>query len=558
MAFSFRHPYTVSSKYIIPTAYFCMEYAIHQSLKIYAGGLGFLAGSYLRSAFELRQNVVGVGILWKYGYYNQVRKTDGTMDVLFEEKRYNFLQETNIKYTIRIAGHDVWVTAYYLPPETFSTAPLFLLTTNIPENDYLAKTTSHKLYDFNPEAGMAAAILLGIGGAKLFEHLNWQPEIYHLNESHGLPLAFHLYSRFRNKQEVRKRLVFTNHTPEGGGNPKTQMWRLNNMGFFGEVSEADVRKITQTSDDVLDHTLSALRLSGMANGVSKAHVKTLSHMWQDYENICPLISITNAQNYSFWADKEMYEALAKGNPETIQRLKKKAKRFLFDVVADQTGKLMKEEVFTLVFARRFAGYKRADLLLYNQERFRKIINNEQYPVQIIWAGKPYPMDYSAIGVFNKIVHYSREYKNCAVLTGYELGLSKLLKHGSDAWLNVPRIPHEASGTSGMSAAMNGTVNISIPDGWFPEFARDKINSFVIPPAEGKPDDQQRDAVESENLYNLLENEIIPMYYNKAGWQSLMIKGMEDIIPDFDSNRMNKEYYERLYTFDSTNIQPEAD
>jgi starch phosphorylase len=219
---------------------------------------------------------------------------------------------------------------------------------------------------------------------------------------------------------------------------------------------------------------------------------------------------------------------------------------------------MKEEVFTLVFARRFAGYKRADLLLYNQERFRKIINNEQYPVQIIWAGKPYPMDYSAIGVFNKIIHYSRGYKNCAVLTGYELGLSKLLKHGSDAWLNVPRIPHEASGTSGMSAAMNGTVNISIPDGWFPEFARDKINSFVIPPAEGKPDDQQRDAVESENLYNLLENEIIPMYYNKAGWQSLMIKGMEDIIPDFDSNRMNKEYYERLYTFDSTNIQPEAD
>lgn len=552
MPFSFKHPYPISPKYTKPVAYFCMEYAIHQALKIYAGGLGYLAGSYMRSAFELKQNVVGVGILWKYGYYSQTRKTDGTMDVLFEERNYNFLQETHLKYTIRIAGHDVWVTAYYLPPETFGTAPLFLLTTDLPENDYLARSTSFKLYDSNPEANMAAAILLGIGGAKLFEYLNWQPETYHLNESHGLPLAFYLYQHFKDKQEVSKRLVFTNHTPERGGNPKTNVWQLKNMGFFGEITETDARMITQTNSETLDHTLSALRLSGIANGVSKAHVKTLFNMWDGYDNICPVISITNAQNSTFWAEDKMYNALKENDLAKLPQLKRQAKHLLFEVIADQTGKMYKEDVFTLVFARRFAGYKRADLLFYNMDRFKRIINNVQYPVQIIWAGKPYPVDYSAIGIFDKIIHHCSQYKNCAILSGYELWLSKLLKRGADAWLNTPRMTHEASGTSGMSAAMNGTVNVSIPDGWFPEFAKDKVNCFVIEPAKGMPDDHQRDAVESNTLYDLLENEIIPTYYNDPlSWQLLMINGMKDIIPNFDSNRMNDEYYEKLYKFNGT-------
>src|SRR6185312_13551773 len=142
MSFSFTHPFPIAPEYSRRVAYFCMEYAIHQPLKLYAGGLGFLAGSHLRSAFELRQNLTAVGILWKYGYYDQVRKSDQTMDVLFEEKVYGFLQPTDIRFTIRISGHDVWVTAFYLPPGVFNTAPLFLLTTDLPENDYLARTIS--------------------------------------------------------------------------------------------------------------------------------------------------------------------------------------------------------------------------------------------------------------------------------------------------------------------------------------------------------------------------------------------------------------------------------
>ena len=149
-----------------------MEFGVHQSLKTYAGGLGFLAGSHMRSAYELRQNMIGIGILWKYGYYDQVRKQDQTMDVLFQEKVYGFLKKTDIRMAIKVSGHDVFATAYYLPPEVFHTAPLFLLSTDIPENDYLAQTICHKLYDFNPETKIAAAILLGEGGAKLLEKIN--------------------------------------------------------------------------------------------------------------------------------------------------------------------------------------------------------------------------------------------------------------------------------------------------------------------------------------------------------------------------------------------------
>ena len=208
MSFEFKHPYNISEKYNKPVAYFCMEFGIDQALKTYAGGLGFLAGSFMKSAFELKQNIVGIGILWKYGYYNQGRKQDQTMDVLFEEKKYGFLKETNIKFSIKVAKHEVWVTALYLDPEIFKTAPVFFLSTDLPENDYLAKTISHRLYDANPETAIAAAILLGEGGSKLLEELNWIPDIYHLNESHALPLAFYLYKKNKNISELKKARLY--------------------------------------------------------------------------------------------------------------------------------------------------------------------------------------------------------------------------------------------------------------------------------------------------------------------------------------------------------------
>jgi glycogen phosphorylase len=547
MRFSFRHPYAINDNYARPVAYYCMEYAIHQPLKLYAGGLGFLAGSYLRSAFEMRQNVVGVGILWKYGYYDQVRRSDQGMDVLFQEKVYGFLQKTGIKFTIRIAGHDVWVTAWYLPPLIFNTAPLFLLSTDVPENDYLAHTISHKLYDPNPETKIAAAVVLGVGGARLFEHLQWKPEVYHINESHALPLAFYLYSKCHSIAEVRKKIVYTNHTPEEGGNARTDIHLLKKMGFFCDTPLEDITSMGVVEDCSFNHTLAALRLSHIANGVSKMHLQTLKRMWGDARDICPIISITNAQNFEYWADHDMYADIKNGYDTALYTRKQACKQQLFELVADQNGEIFNKEILTIVFAKRFAGYKRADLLLRDMDRFNALVSNKDRPLQIIWAGKPFPTDYTAIGTFDRIVNVCKLHPNCAILVGYELKLSKLLKQGADVWLNTPRLTHEASGTSGMSAAMNGAINVSIPDGWFPEFAKDKVNSFVIPPSNPQLPEHEQDAADAASLYDLLENEIIPMYYEQSPkWITVLKNSMHDVVPAFDSNRMVSEYYQLLY------------
>ena len=545
MKFSF--PYSIYPDFQKRIAYFCMEFGIHQSLKTYAGGLGFLAGSHMRSAYELRQNVVGIGILWKYGYYDQVRKQDQAMYVLFQEKVYGFLKKTDIKFTIRVSGHDVFVTAYYLAPEVFQTAPVFFLSTDIAENDYLSKTICHKLYDSNPETKIAASILLGDGGAKLLEKINWLPDVYHMNESHGLPLAFNLYKKYQNVKEVEKRLRFTNHTPEPGGNERTNLSLLQKFGYFNDVPLEEIKKIAHIENDLLDHTGTAIRMSGRVNAVSELHLKTLKSMWQGMKSSNKLISITNAQNFIYWADEEMYKALNENEDEALAKRKKNCKRILFEEVADQNGEILDENILTIVFAKRFGGYKRPELLLYNMDRFQQLVTNINRPVQIIWAGKPYPMDYPAIALFDRIVDICKTYSNCSIITGYEMKLSKLLKQGADVWLNVPRITHEASGTSGMSAAMNGAVNVSIPDGWFPEFAKDKINSFIIPAASPGLPVHQQDEIDANSLYDLLEKEVISTYYDDPEkWLAIMKNGMRDVVPQFDSNRMAKEYYERLY------------
>src|SRR5688572_5210090 len=208
-------PYPIEDRYSKKVAYFSMEFATHQPLKIYSGGLGFLAGSHLRSAYELRQNLVGIGILWKYGYYDQARHQDQTLNVTWYEKNYSFLEDTGIKFQINVHEHPVWVKVFYLNPETFKTAPLFLLSTAVPENDYVSQTITHRLYDANVATKVAQFILLGVGGAKLMEVTGFNPELYHLNEAHGISSAFYLYDRYeKNLEEVKKRLVFTTHTPE--------------------------------------------------------------------------------------------------------------------------------------------------------------------------------------------------------------------------------------------------------------------------------------------------------------------------------------------------------
>jgi len=544
----YKVPYTVDQKYSKRVAYFSMEYAIHQPLKIYSGGLGFLSGSHLRSAYELRQNLIGIGILWKYGYYDQARNQDSTLQVTWMEKSYSFLKDTGLRFQVTIHDHLVWVKALYLDPEIFKTAPLFLLSTDVPENDYVSQTITHRLYDANVATKVAQFILLGVGGAKLLDELGFNPEVYHLNEAHGVSSVFYLYKKYGRVEEIKKRLVFTTHTPEEAGNEKHDIHLCHKMSYFCGLSLDEVRKLTGIYDDQFNHSLVALRFARLANGVSKLHGEVSRHMWGKYDGVCPIISITNAQNWRYWADKQLYRASEEGNDTWWDDRKKYLKKRAFEIVADQTGKLFDPNVFTIVWARRFAGYKRSDLITRDKARFEKLVTNVKYPVQIIWAGKPYPMDYPAINEFNNLVHLSRGYPNIAVLIGYELALSKRLKQAADLWLNNPRVPREASGTSGMTAAMNGAVNFSTADGWIPEFADHGHNSFMVPKADyAKMNVHEQDQYDLDQLYHLLEKIVLPLYYdNYETWRQIARNGMRDVRFQFDSGRMAHEYYELLY------------
>ncbi|MBL7751982.1 MAG: alpha-glucan family phosphorylase [Chitinophagaceae bacterium] len=549
---SFRHyklPYACDERYSKKIAYFSMEFGIHQPLKIYSGGLGFLAGSHMRSAYELRQNMIGIGILWKYGYYDQSRNQDQTLQVTWMEKNFSFLEDTGIKFQINVHEHPVWVKAYYLNPETFKTAPLFLLSTDIPENDYVSQTITHRLYDANVATKVAQFILLGVGGAKLVDELGFNPDLYHMNEAHALSSAFYLYKKYGNNiEEVRKRLVFTTHTPEEAGNEKHDIYLCHKMSYFCGLSVDEVKKLTQNNDDQFNHSLAALRFAKLANGVSQLHGVVSRQMWGKYQNICPIISITNAQNWRYWADKQLYRFSEEGNDWAFDDRKKHLKKRAFEIVADQTGKLFNPDVFTIVWARRFAGYKRAGLIASDLTRFNRLMEDTRYPIQIIWAGKPYPLDYPAISEFNALVHLSKNYNNVAVLIGYELALSKRLKQAGDIWLNNPRVPREASGTSGMTAAMNGAVNFSTDDGWIPEFINHGNNGFVVPKADyDRMSVQEQDQYDLDKLYEILEKQILPLYYNdRDTWRQITKNGMRDVRFQFESNRMAHEYYELLY------------
>jgi starch phosphorylase len=270
-------------------------------------------------------------------------------------------------------------------------------------------------------------------------------------------------------------------------------------------------------------------------------------MWSECAGRSEIISITNAQNRRFWTDHEMISALDEHEDYALIARKKHLKRLLFDVVADQTGKMFDPDVLTLVWARRFAEYKRPGLLKRDFARFKAMLERSDKPIQVIWAGKPYPFDTNAVNAFNELIHISHQFKNMAVLVGYELELSSILKKGSDVWLNTPRVSREASGTSGMTASMNGSIHLSTNDGWHPEFAKHGINAFTIPPIDHTTPPEVQDDEDSKNLMDILENEIIPTYYDHPQqWTQIVKTAMSDVIPAFDSERMAHEYYLKMY------------
>ncbi|MFD2146152.1 alpha-glucan family phosphorylase [Mucilaginibacter antarcticus] len=388
---------------------------------------------------------------------------------------------------------------------------------------------------------------MGIGGAMLLDQLNLTPEIYHLNEGHGVALNFYLYDKYKTLEDVQKRIVFTTHTPEKAGNEEHSFDLLDEMSFFYHLNKQQARILLGMEGVNFNFTLAALKFAHKANGVSKMHGAVAKNMWAGKPGVCEIISITNAQNKTYWVDPLIDRAIADQDEPAFKTRKTALKKQLFKIVADQCGKLFDENKLTIVWARRFAGYKRADLIMQDWERFLKLISSTQYPVQLIWAGKPYPEDSEGIDLFNRIISNAKPLANCAVLTGYELELSSCLKKGADVWLNNPRMFHEASGTSGMTAAMNGAINLTMPDGWVPEFARDGENCFLIQPEIQEQPERQIDRLENNSLMDILEKTVLPIYYSDhKKWFNILTKAAVDINPEFDSGRLARQYYELMY------------
>ena len=523
-------------------AYFSMEIALDQSLKTYSGGLGFLAGSHMLSAGYLQMPMVGVTMLWSYGYYDQRIAQDGQVEVAYIRKYYDYLNDIGISTDVEVFGEKVKVKAYRVEPELFGACPVYLLTTDIEGNSEWAKSISHKLYDGNEKIRIAQETILGIAGVRILQQVGYKFDVIHMNEGHALPAAFELLRQYNgNLEEVRKRTVFTTHTPVAAGNEVHWVDTLLEGGFFAGATRDSAIKL---GGENFSLTVAALRMSRLANAVSQLHGLVSNKMWEWVDGRCPIRAITNAVNLHYWQDKRIKEA---GTNEALLQVKHDMKAELFEYVANVAGKRFNPDVLTITWARRFADYKRAWLILMDIDRIRKLLDADK--IQIIFAGKFHPDDVMGKEMFNKLLNRSHSLKNVVVLPGYELELSGMLKRGSDIWLNTPLRPFEASGTSGMSANANGALHLSILDGWTVEGTFHGINGYTVE-YEGLDDEmpwEERHWKDHECIMNIIENEIIPTYYeNKTEWARLMRQAIRTSEAYFNSDRMVIEYYNRLY------------
>lgn len=523
-------------------AYFSMEIAIDQSLATYSGGLGFLAGSHMQSAGYLQMPMVGVTMLWSYGYYDQRIDENGNVEVAYIRKHYDFLTDINVCTTVKVFGEDVTVKAYRVEGELFGTCPIYLLTTDIEGNSEWARKITHKLYDGDEKIRVAQETVLGIGGIRILQTVGYNFDVVHMNEGHALPAAFELLRQYNgNLKAVRQKTVFTTHTPVPAGNEVHWVDTLLEAGFFSGCSRETA---VQLGGENFSLTVAALRMSRIANAVSQLHGLVANKMWEWVKDRCPIKAITNAVNLHYWQDPRIANAKT---PEELLEAKHDMKKDLFQYISDTQGKRFDPNVLTITWARRFADYKRAWLILMDEDRIGKLLNENK--VQLIFAGKFHPDDAMGKETFNNILRKSYNMKNVVVLPGYELALSAKLKKGSDIWLNTPTRPLEASGTSGMSANMNGAVHFSIYDGWAVEGTFPGINGYTVE-YPGLDDDipwQERHWKDHRFIMNTLENEIIPTYYdNKMEWARLMRQAMRTAEGYFNSDRMVIEYYNRLY------------
>jgi len=524
-------------------AYFCMEFGLHEDFKIYAGGLGILAGDILKAARDCNLPIVGVGILWRQGYVKQLIGEDGKPYDCYPEYSYDFLEDTNVNVNVRIRGRQVKCKVWKCT--SFNNAPLYLLDTNIPDNSDPLLTG--QLYGWFSEERVAQEMILGIGGVRALKALKIDVDVYHFNDSHPIPAGIELVRKKMDKKgmnfkdawkETRKQIVFTTHTPVVEGNEVHDHELLKYMEMYNGLT---YDQMSQIGGDPFSMTAAGLRLSRKANAVGKLHGITAKRMWADVQGASEIISITNGVHNGTWQDKRILKAYSDKSDlwESHLLLKKE----MLEEIYKRNRIRLKENILTIGFARRAAPYKRSDLIFRKAKIIEPLLKGEK--LQLIFSGKAHPNDLTGKKIIARLCRMAKLYPYSVVfLQDYDIKIGKILSRGCDVWLNNPIRPMEASGTSGMKAAMNGVLNLSVLDGWWPEGCEHGVNGWQIGDGYEGEDHEKND---SESLYKVLLEEVIPTYYNKRDkWISMMLSSIEMSSFQLSAERMLKEYYNLMY------------
>jgi glycogen phosphorylase len=597
-------------------AYFSAEFALHQSLPIYAGGLGVLAGDHCKEASDLGVPLIGVGFMYPQGYFHQHVSAEGWQEETNE--LLNWVDAPIEQATtpdglpcltpVPLDDRSVIVAVWRV---RIGRVQLYLLDTNLEENAPWDRELSARLYGGDRETRIQQEIILGIGGVRALRALGIEPGVFHLNEGHA---AFVVLQRIREMidrgstfddalAEIRQTTVFTTHTPVAAGHDAFPFHLVEKhlAGCWGTLGPNRERFLALGSHDVgageqFNMTALALRSAGSVNAVSKLHGHVTRAMWNIWPGVAeqerPVTSVTNGVHVPTWIAADLAELFSRylgpdwierqDNPtfwngvleipdDELWRVRQMLRRYLFAFVRERArqrwtvervgiprvvaaGPLLDPDALTLGFARRFAGYKRSELLFNDPDRLARILNAAGRPVQVIFAGKAHPAD--DIGKH----HLQRVYKHAldplfagrvAFVDDYDLHVAHFLVQGCDVWLNNPRKPLEASGTSGMKAAINGVPHLSIGDGWWAE-GFSGANGWLIDGGVASENADAVDAADAQALYRLLEEEVVPAFYERDAaqvphrWMATIKEAIRTVAPRFCARRMVKEYVERMY------------
>jgi glycogen phosphorylase len=596
-------------------AYFSAEYAIHNSLPIYAGGLGVLAGDICKESSDRGLPLVAVGFMYPQGYFRQRISVEGDQHEEYKQLNFNDAPITPCAWPygcgplipIQLADRQLYVKVWQVHVGRIN---LYLLDTNVEENNPADKTLSARLYTADQEERLRQLIVLGVGGARTLRELHITPVVWHANEDHT---AFMMLERLRLErangaslekaiENVRACTVFTTHTPVPAGH---HVFNLQLMSRYAAnlweplgIDKETFLKLGQypgIEPDKFNLTAFAFHLSSKSNAVSKLHGGVTRKMWRvlwpaKSEDELPIISVTNGVHLPSWQAPEIRELCEKYvNSELLERQDDEEYWRCIDSIPDEAlwqvrqtlksrliltlqdraqqrwnqgsvgaqqltamGTMLNPYALTIGFARRFTEYKRPYLLLSDIERLKRIITNSIRPMQVIFAGKSHPADYLSKQLLKQVYQVALDtgfQGRIAFVEDYDLNLARELARGVDVWLNTPRRLQEASGTSGMKASMNGVVNLSVLDGWWAEAYNGK-NGWAIGELQRRPESEDKE--DAESLYRLLENEIAPLYYNRDRmgvpheWIKIIKEAIKTVTPAFSACRMMKEYTRQMY------------